>query len=181
MTIRSQKEVLLHFKGNLSYDVIGELIGSLKDKMRQQKVRFGLYKKILTLMIESLENIFRYRSHFGSNHLVLDDYPPEFLLAFDDDIVIIETVNAIFNSDINALKKRLEQLNKLDLSQLKDLYKATITNGKFSEKGGAGLGIIEMAKIADEKIDFNFELINDQISEFRLRLVIKKTLLRDDV
>jgi hypothetical protein len=169
-----QKDIIIHFKGHLDYDIIGELIGSLKEKMRSRKVRFGLYKKILTLMIESLENIIRYRANFGHRGILLDDYPPEFLIASQNDHILIETVNTIFNPDIEALDKRLLHLSSLDSEELKELYKETITNGKFSEKGGAGLGIIEMVKIADEKIKYSFERINEQMSFFSLRILIHK-------
>jgi hypothetical protein len=172
----SQRDIVLSYKGRLDYDVIGELIASLKDKMKQKKVRFGLYKKILTLMIESLENIIRYRAHFEDQGLLLDSYPPEFLIAFEKDKVHIESVNAIFNSDIHKLNEKLAMLNDLSPEELRDLYKVTITNGKFSEKGGAGLGIIEMTKIADEKLGFNFRSVNDQISLFFLKVVINRSI-----
>jgi hypothetical protein len=174
MIDQSQKDIILYFKGTLDYDAIGELIVSLKDKMRHRRVRFGLYKKILTLMIESLENIIRYRTHFGKRGTPLDHYPPEFLISLDDDFVTIETVNAVFNPDIGPLNERLTLLNSLDSDKLKELYKETITNGRFSERGGAGLGIIEMAKIADEKIDFNFEPASEIISLFYMKLIIKR-------
>jgi len=181
MQDKSQKDIILQYSGPLNYDVIGELIGSLKEKMRQKQVRFTLYKKILTLMIEALENIIRYRSHVGRKQKLIDNYPPEFSIKTDSENVYLTTVNAILHKDIRALNDRLTKLIKLDLRELKELYKETITNGKFSEKGGAGLGIIEMAKIADEKIQYSFVSINDQVSYFHLCLVIKKTLPVEEV
>ncbi len=169
-----QRDIVLSYNGQLDYDVIGDLIASLKEKMKQKKIRFGLYKKILTLMIESLENIIRYRAHFNEQGVILDSYPPEFLIAFEKNKVMIESVNAIFNQDIEKLNKKLNQLNSLEPEELRELYKVTITDGKFSDKGGAGLGIIEMTKIADEKLEFNFKTINDQLSLFFLRVVIYK-------
>jgi hypothetical protein len=171
----SQRDLVLSFKGRIDYDVIGELIASLKDKMKQRKERFGLYKKILTLMIESLENIIRYRAHFKDHDSALDKYPPEFMIAFNNEKVQIESVNAIFNNDIEKLNNKLTYLNNLSSDELRELYKDTITNGKFSEKGGAGLGIIEMTKIADEKLHYSFNPVNDKLSLFFLQI----TILRD--
>lgn len=171
----SRKDIILSFKGHLDYDVIGDLIAVLKERMKQRRTRFGLYKKVLTLMIETLENIIRYRAHFNEEGVLLDAYPPEFLIAIESGKVLIESVNAIFNPDIGELSKKLNQLNNMSEQELKDLYKETITDGKFSEKGGAGLGIIEMSKIADEKLEFGFHTINDRISLFSLKLVINKS------
>jgi hypothetical protein len=175
MLDQSQKDIILYFKGHLDYDVIGELIITLKDKMRHRRVRFNLYKKVLTLMIESLENIIRYRANLGSNGVALDKYPPEFQIAALNENILIESANPVFNPDISGLNKRLMQLNSLDSQKLKELYKETITNGKFSDKGGAGLGIIEMAKIVDKKIAFSFKTMNNEISLFYLKLIIKNT------
>jgi hypothetical protein len=176
----SNRDIILHFQGHLDYDIIGELIGSLKERMRKRKVRFGLYKKILTVMIESLENIIRYRGNLGIQGVVLDKYPPEFVISSNNERVYIESINALFNPDIELLQQKLSQLNELDPKELKELYKQTITNGKFSDKGGAGLGIIEMAKIADEKIIFRFEKIDEKLSYFYLCLVTKKRTSKSD-
>jgi hypothetical protein len=175
----SKRDIVLSFTGNLDYDVIGELIASLKDRMKQRKVRFGLYKKILTLMIETLENIIRYRAHFNVKDITLDHYPPEFLIAFENEKVFIESVNAIYNNDIEKLNSKLLHLNNLSPDELRELYKDTITNGKFSEKGGAGLGIIEMTKIADERLHYSFNRIDDNLSLFFLKITIyKNSILR---
>jgi hypothetical protein len=176
-----QKDIILHYKGILNYDIVGELIGSLKEKMRQNQIRFGVYKKILTLMIESLENIIRYRLHFGSKHNLLDEFPPEFSISASNDFIFLETVNPIFNNDMEALKERINRLNKFGLSELKELYKEIITNGQFSEKGGAGLGLIEMAKIVDDKINISFNRINEDLSYFHLMLAIKKISPVEDI
>ena len=52
------------------------------------------------------------------------------------------------------------------------MYKQIITNGQFSEKGGAGLGLVEMAKITDQKIEYSFSEINGKFDYFRLILRI---------
>ena len=38
---------------------------------------------------------------------------------------------------VNALKEKIDLVNKLDEIGLKELYKSTILNDKISEKGGA--------------------------------------------
>ena len=173
----SCRDIILYHKGTLDYDTIGELIASLKGKMRSHHARFGLYKKLLTLMIESLENIIRYNSSIPSHGKLLKKYPPEFLICSEREYYSIETANIIYNSDIPILKEKIEMLKNMEQEEIKELYKTTITNGKFSDKGGAGLGIIEMAKVADDRIDGNFSSINDDFSYFMLRLKIKQPVI----
>ena len=125
-------------------------------------------------MIESLENIIRYREHFINNDFILMNYPPEFTISFSNNLFIIESANAVRNQDIAELETKLSQLKKMDKKEIKELYRSTITNGQFSEKGGAGLGIIEMAKITDRKIEYSFQPIDGSYSFFLLQLVVKK-------
>ena len=169
----AHKDIVLHYKGPLTYDTIGELITSLRENMKLRGTRFGLFKKLLTLMIESLENIVRYYSDSMVSTYILEEYPPEILISMNSTLYTLETVNLIYHSDIPALKAKLTQLNNFDQEAIKELYKATITNGKFSEKGGAGLGIIEMAKIVEKKMEFSFTDIDQEHSYFYLKLAIK--------
>jgi hypothetical protein len=125
-------------------------------------------------MIELLENIIRYDENYLNDDFILQNYPPEFQIFFANGYYIIESTNAILKEDADGLVSRIENLNKLDKPGIKDLYKETITNGKFSAKGGAGLGMIEMAKIADRKFEYSFSEVNSNYAYFLLRLAIKK-------
>ena len=165
-------DIILSYHGLLDFDNIGDLIQSLKDEMRKRNVRFNTYKKVLSIMIESLENIIRYNEILKQEQSIFTDYPPEFQIYFEENQFFIESGNAILNIDIDKLNLKLSKLNGLDKSEIKELYKETITDGKFSEKGGAGLGIIEMAKIADGKLGFSFSEINDNCSFFTLKVAV---------
>lgn len=169
----SCNNIILNYKGPLSYDIIGELIISLKNKMKHNTAQFGNYKRILTLMIESLENIVRYTNTISSFEEMIKKYPAEFIICHTDGIYTIETANIIQNSDEANLRKRIDTLREMNQDEIKELYKETITDGKFSEDGGAGLGLIEMAKIADEKIKYEFSAVDEGFSYFILRLILK--------
>ena len=174
MLKKSHKDTILYFKGKLDYDVIGELIHNLKLKMKTRAVRFGLYKRILTLMIELLENIIRYDENYLDNDFILQNYPPEFQIYLEKGYYIVESANAILKKDADTLTSKIEDLNKLDKKGIKALYKETITNGKFSAKGGAGLGMIEMAKISDQRFEYSFSEVDSDYAYFLLRIAIKK-------
>ncbi len=176
MLNKSCNDIILYYKGELSYDIIGDLIASLKDKMKGHFERFGLYKRLLTLMIESLENIVRYNNSITATNL-LKKYPPEIMICYQKGNYIIETANIINNSDMPVLEEKINMLKNMNPDEIKELYKVTITDGKFSDKGGAGLGIIEMAKVADDKIESEFSAVDDNFFYFILRLIIKQSSL----
>ncbi|NJM17197.1 MAG: hypothetical protein HC896_19070 [Bacteroidales bacterium] len=88
------------------------------------------------------------------------------------DEFVITSGNPIRAKDVPVLQGRIDHINNLDQGGLNTLYKNTITNGKFSSKGGAGLGFMEMAKLIDNKIDFFFTPIDANYSFFNLVLHI---------
>ncbi len=171
-----EKEAILHFKGQLRFDDISDLIHTLRERMKIQQVSFGTYKKVLMLMIESLENILRYNKQKTVDLQILANNPAEFSIHTDHNNYIIESSNVILNPDIPELREKLDDLNKLDKTSIKDLYKSRITDGKFSDIGGAGLGIIEMAKISDNKLIFSFLPVDNKVSYFTLRMNINIVL-----
>jgi len=64
-------------------------------------------------------------------------------------------------------------LKNMTPAEIKELYKATLPM-ENSLKKGCRIGIIEMAKIADDRIDGYFSAIDKEYSYFILRLVIRQ-------
>ncbi len=82
----------------------------------------------------------------------------------------IVSANSVKNKIIPLLKGQLEQLNKLTSLELKEAYRRRLSEGELSEKGGAGLGLIEMARRSKNKLNFSFKKIDEHYSSFYFRL-----------
>lgn len=174
MVHNSRKEEILNYSGRLRYDTIGELINKLKNKVSSISIKLAVYKKLLLIMIESLENILKYNETFDSNSYIRTHFTQKFIIEKNNKKYFLTSTNVVLNSDIPKLKNKINQVNSLDSDGLKDLYKSTITDGQFTHKGGAGLGFIEMAKISTEKIQYNFETIDNKYSSYELTVVINE-------
>ena len=84
----------------------------------------------------------------------------------------ITSANLIKNSTIESLKSKIEKINTLNSESLKQYSRQVLDNGTFSSKGGAGLGLIEMARKSGRKFRYEFNQINDSYSIFYLHLSI---------
>lgn len=167
--------ILLSHIGQLSYNTIGILLRQLEQLMKDLHIEEITRKKIYAVMVECLENIDRHK-HPELQGLNLDsEFDTHFLLEFIDDSFIIITGNAIINSAIDDLQERLDTVNKLDEKELKKLYRKKLLTGEISEKGGAGVGIIDMAKITQNKIEYSFKPINEELSFYQIKLKIKNS------
>lgn len=161
------EELLGHF-GPLSYEEIGFLLNKMAALLDKRGMNITIRKKVYAAMVESLENIYKHQDHIDDDKA----YLPKFGLFFDPQNLSLFVSNSILNHKVTLLKTKLDKVNSLDKDGLKDLYKNTILSGNVSPKGGAGLGIINIAKVSENKINYTFTAINDKYSYFTLNILI---------
>jgi hypothetical protein len=170
--LNSALKSILRYKGKFTFERIGILLNDLKNKKETYDIDPVQYKKLLTLMIEILENVLKYSDRFEVFVLDHPDYQPEFDLNVNEDGFVLRSRNPVRDKDQKEISRRINTINISDEDELKKIYRDTITNGIFTEKGGAGLGFIEMAKITTNTIVFSFEPIEKGFSYFELILHI---------
>jgi hypothetical protein len=161
---------LIYYQGYIRYETIGELIHTFKHEAPRLGIPLSIYKRILLIMIESLENIMKHSEmsdlYSGNGNL------PELSIVYKDERYIIQTSNQVGTCHIADLKARIDLLNNLDQQGLKSLYKETITDGVFSKRGGAGLGLIEIAKISSNPINYEFQAVSEDFTIFRQKITV---------
>jgi coenzyme F420-reducing hydrogenase delta subunit len=118
-------------------------------------------KKVYFVMVESLQNITRHQdvNQTNENHafFVVQNKVGEYDLS---------SGNIIERSKIDDLKEKLDKINSLNADELKVYAKDVLENTGLSEKGGAGLGLIEMARKSGNKLLYDFKSIDDKLSYF---------------
>jgi hypothetical protein len=78
-----------------------------------------------------------------------------FILGKQGGRYFIQTGNTVTANSAAILKKRIDYLNTLDKSELRRYFKKRIlTEDDNPESMGAGLGLIEIARRAASKIDY---------------------------
>jgi len=119
-------------------------------------------KKVYFIIVESLQNITRHKSSeidtvsadsFFSIHKINGGY-------------LVGSANTIENERIVPLSEKLDKVNSLNHDELKNYQHEILSAGGFSEKGGAGLGLIEMVRKSGNKLSYGFEKINEKNSYF---------------
>lgn len=128
--------------------------------------------KISFLMAECYQNIVRHGIS-SSQGKSANEASSAFFARSQGDLFFITSANTVNNSNIPEIKEKLDRVNSLNSDELRLLQKQVLAKGKLSEKGGAGLGIIEMARRTGQKIEYNFEGINESSSMFYLMLKLK--------
>jgi hypothetical protein len=84
------------------------------------------------------------------------------------------TGNPVRKDNQPKLEKILEHINSLDKEGLKELYKSIIKNTTISDKGGAGLGFVDMARKSGEKLDYKFPDMSAEYQFFCLTVHVPR-------
>ncbi len=87
------------------------------------------------------------------------------MIGKQNDGYTIVTGNFVPRKDVDGLKKRIDEINAMSKEELKAYYKKVLNNGELSDKGGGGLGIIDIARKSGERLDYEF-LPLDKVSSF---------------
>lgn len=130
-------------------------------------------KRMALLISESFQNIVRH-----GDLEVSGKEESMFGIRGIDKFLHIFSANSVSKSTKDFLEEKLDEINKLDKEQLKALYAEALENGTISSKGGAGLGLIEMARKSERKIQKKFKKITEELYAFYMQidLVIGETI-----
>jgi hypothetical protein len=124
-----------------------------------------LKKRLAFLIAECFQNIIRH----SDDPAVIESEavkPKIFILRNIGNVHYISSTNLILNSKKEDLEVKLRSINTLSLDELKTIYLGALANNQMTEKGGGGLGLIEMARKSGSPLDFAFDLINELLSVF---------------
>jgi hypothetical protein len=141
--------------------------------MAKESESNSVQKKVFHVMVECLQNISKHADSFGSDDFLFAGRGI-FMVSKGKNDYHVTTGNVIENDKIEELTEMLDHINSLDKDGLKDLYKNQMKEGRLSEKGGAGLGFIDIARKTSNKLDYHFLPIDEGSSFFLLTSSISR-------
>ncbi|MFO7671626.1 MAG: SiaB family protein kinase [Bacteroidales bacterium] len=163
---------ILSYQGPFSFSTIEMLLSEFKIASQEHKISFKAYKKMISVMIEALENISKYTDQIQCKSDEKTGFCPTCYINRNNHSIELITSNPVRKKDVASLRSRIDNVNNQNSEELKNLYMSTITNGKFSPKGGAGLGFIEMAKTTGNKLEYTFKELKGEFSLYTFRVVL---------
>ena len=169
-------KVNLVYEGEITHQITKAFTSLTESKMAMDDESNNTQKKVFHVMVECLQNISKHADALEDDFTSTGSGRGIFIVMRDNDEYVVTTGNVIANEKVADLKNLLENINNMDKEGLKDLYKTQIREGRISEKGGAGLGFIDIARKTGNPLTFNFLDINDNFSFFILTSKITREL-----
>lgn len=157
-------DVVLAFAGDLDTKSMNTLISNVNDKINNLGLDVNLRKRVYHVMVECIENLYHHTERSDVEIDAANNPFAVFTLMKEEKDYFLTTGNYIKNSDIPKLKEVIDNVNSLSMEEKKAEYKKILKNKLFSEKGGAGLGMIEIAIRSSGKLDYEFKKIDDEHS-----------------
>lgn len=162
-------EFLMIYEGTFSQSLTRAVLALTEKKMEQDGEDRKIKRKVFNVMVECLQNI----SKHGDS--AIDMNQSIFLIGQNKEGYIISTGNAIEIEEIGALENKLLAINNMEQDELKDLYRSLMAHGEYSDKSGAGLGLIDIARKSGEELEFQFFDLDENTKFFALSTkIIKK-------
>lgn len=169
-----QREDLVYvYRGLFSQVITDSIIALTENNLDSTGESTKLKKRVFSIMVECLQNITRHQFIDGREDLTADQ-SGMFVICNKDKSYQMTSGNVVNKDAIPHLTKLLEKVNSLDKDELKQYYKQVLEDGSISSKGGAGLGLIEMARKSGNKLFYTFEEIDELISYFYMNTSISQ-------
>jgi len=164
------------YRGYFTHNITKKILVLADTNIQKAVARATIQKRIYYIMVEGLQNITRHQDEINYE---TEKYPGIFAIQKRKKKYFVTTGNLVLNEKIPSLKEKIAKINSLEKDELKKFHKEVLSTGVMSDKGGAGLGLIEMARKSDNKLISSFELVNEEYSYFYLQTQIP-TISEDD-
>lgn len=170
-TMMSQKLILV-YQGDFTQETTKSILAMAERNIDSSGEESNIKRKVFNVMVESLQNIVKHSDELVDGQT--KSHAAIFLIGREANRYTIMSGNPIRKANIPKLQKSLEHINGLDKDGLKDLYKEIIKNTTISEKGGAGLGFVDMARKSGGKLEFEFPEMSPDYCFFCLKVNVPR-------
>lgn len=164
--------ILLVYEGEVNQDITKAFTTMTQRNLEEDEgTSLPIKKRVYHVMVECLQNIGKHSDNIESGE---PEVPGTgiFMVSRSATGFNVITGNPISNTRMQEVAQMLEKVNSMNEEEIKAYYKQKILESRISEKGGAGLGFIDIVKKTGNKIDYHFEKLNDATS-----FLIIKTLI----
>jgi len=178
----TENDVMISFKGELTSELLTSILLSIESKLDFIEEVPKVRRKVFSVLVECLQNLYHHTDENENGHS--EERNAIFMVSNHEGYYYIYTGNHILTEHVPDLKSKIDKVNQLDKNELKSYYKEVLSNGQMSEKGGGGLGMIDIARKSGQKLEYSFLSLDKTNSFFTLKVKIeryKKSVVKEEI
>lgn len=167
--LKEEGETIFSYKGEISEDIIKKILFELEDISAKYGKR--VKRKLFFISVELLQNV--YHHALSKENVKLENVHCLFIVSLvNDKLFKISSGNFVGKDKYLKIVSRIEQLNLMSDEELRKLYKRVLNNKEFSEKGGGGLGMIDIRRKTEMPINYNKVSFNKNLYFFNFSVFL---------
>ncbi len=158
------------YRGIINSEIVANTLELAKTNIEKTVEIIPMRHRVYFIMGEGLQNIAKHQDTPDEEDL---SYNSLIYISKKDNKYYITTANIISNKNVPYLKEKLDRINELSLSELRQLAREIRKNNVLDNNSNANIGLVEIAKRSGRKLLYEFREINDQYSYFYLNIEIE--------
>ncbi len=160
----------LIYKGEMNHQIMRSFAFMANRKITEKDLPTSIRKRVFHVMIECLQNVTKHSDDFDKTDKQVGN--GLFIVGQNKDSFYVVTGNLVQNEKIKELEERLILINDSSEQELKDIFMKQMMEGNLTEKGGAGLGLIDIARKSGKKLFYHFVPYDNHRHYFLLAVTI---------
>jgi hypothetical protein len=166
-------EITLVYEGEITHQITKAFTSLTESNMAKEEESNSVQRKVFHVMVECLQNISKHADEVTVNDYLFSGRGI-FMVSKRETEYAVTTGNAIDNDRIEGIRNMLDTVNGLNKEELNEMYKKQIREGRLSDKGGAGLGFIDIKRKTGNRLEYHFLPVGENISFFLLTSTVSR-------
>ena len=162
----TENSIILAFRDTINQDTLDGLYSIAEWRMESMESDRSVKKRIFNILIECLQNVVKH----GKEDV--KDVGPLVALAKENGQFVIFTANPIDNENLGKFKEKVQLINGIDHTDIRKVYSDRLSSAEFSDKGGAGLGLLDIYKKSGQKLEYEVNEIDNGVSLLTLKIKV---------
>lgn len=158
----------LVYLGEFSHDITKMFTSMAESDMEKNSEERSVQRKVYHVMVETLQNMNKHSDEIKERNIGNG----LFIIGKKHDTYYVITSNKVAKNHKDHLERALISVNSASPQELKEMYKRQIKDGSLSNKGGAGLGLIDIARKTGETLNYQFLQLDEENFFFILKVEI---------
>lgn len=165
-------ELLLAYRDNITDSTIHQLLSITELKLTQSGEDKKLIKRVFNILVECLQNIVNH----GAEPTEHRDNASLLLIGRNNGNLFINTGNKVENSKIHAFVQKVEEVNAFVHDDIREIYSVALGESEYSEKGGAGLGLLDIYKRSGNQLQYEIQPIDENLSFLSVHIKVNSEI-----
>ena len=169
------QDIIIALNGIMSNSILVRIVELIKNKLGQEYEHQRTIKKVFSIFVEFVQNIL----HHSVDRVIADNAKESagkgiIILSQNAEYYTISSGNLVENNVLENVIHKCIKINELSKDELKKYYKLELKKPREEGKTGGGIGLIDIARKANNKLEYSSNKVNDVHSFLTLSVRIKK-------